>query len=182
MSTLSNMEAVLLGLLTEKPMHPYEIEKNVVDRDMRGWTEISMSSIYKVLGKLEKKLLVDVKIEQATTGIQRKVYTITDRGRMEVKEKVQELVSEIPVIIYPVELGLHNLHLLSGAESEEALSSYIRSIDRQLDCFTGLETYLKNDTSCPFYRIALAIRRQYILRAEREWARSFLSEVKNAHH
>ncbi|NMB77886.1 MAG: PadR family transcriptional regulator [Methanomicrobiales archaeon] len=176
MSTISNMEAVLLGLLTEKPMHPYEIEKNVVDRDMRGWTEISMSSIYKVLGKLEKKLLVDVKIEQTGTGVARKVYTISDRGKKEVKEKVQELVSEVPVIIYPVELGLHNLHLLDTDEAQEAITSYIRSLDQHIACFTALEEYLRNDTSCPFNRIALAIRRQYILKAEREWAVQFLGE------
>jgi len=175
------MEAVLLGLLTEKSMHPYEIEKNVVDRDMRGWTEISMSSIYKVLGRLEKKLLVDVKIEQTGTGVARKVYTITDRGRKEVREKVQELVSEIPVIIYPVELGLHNLHLLSMPEAEKAITSYIESIDQHIGCFTALEEYLKKDTTCPYNRIALAIRRQYILKAEREWAERFLLEVKKAH-
>ena len=178
MSTISNIEAVLLGLLTEKAMHPYEIEKCVVDRDMRGWTEISMSSIYKVLGKLEKRLLVDVHIEMTETHVAKKVYTITDRGWAEVKQKVLELVSEIPVIIYPVELGLHNLHLLSAAEKEAAIRSYIRSIDQHIACFTALEEYL--GTECPVHRVALAKRRQYILKAEREWAESFLREVKNA--
>jgi len=54
MPDLTNAEAALLGLLSERPMHPYQIEKEVRSRDMRFWTELSMSSIYKLLRKLEK--------------------------------------------------------------------------------------------------------------------------------
>ena len=45
MITISNKETALLMLLTERPMHAYQIERVVKDRDMRLWTEMSMSSI-----------------------------------------------------------------------------------------------------------------------------------------
>jgi DNA-binding PadR family transcriptional regulator len=46
MPNLSNAEAALLGLLSEQSMYPYQIEKEVRYREMRFWTELSMSSIY----------------------------------------------------------------------------------------------------------------------------------------
>jgi len=36
-------------------MYGYEIEHEVYQREMRYWSEISMSSIYKVLKKIEEK-------------------------------------------------------------------------------------------------------------------------------
>ena len=177
MSTISTLEAALLGLLTEKPMHPYEIEKTVVDRDMRSWTGISMSSIYKVLGKLEIKHLVDVHVELTESNVAKKVYIITERGRKEVREKVAEITSEVENSICQVDIGLHNLHLLTREEVESAFLGYIRSIDQLLQCYRELEQYL-NGIECPVHRLALAKRRGFLLKAEREWAISFLEEYR----
>jgi DNA-binding PadR family transcriptional regulator len=175
MSTISKLEAALLGLLTEKPMHPYEIEKTVVDRDMRVWTGISLSSIYKVLGKLETKLLVDVHMEMTESNQVKKVYIITERGKREVKEKISELMSEMENIICQIDIGLHNLHLLTKEEVKTVLSRYIQSIDEKIQCYRELETFL-NGCDCPVHRLALAKRRGFLLHAEREWALSFLEE------
>ncbi len=175
MSTITKLEAALLGLLAEKPMHPYEIEKTVVERDMRFWTGISMSSIYKVLGKLETKLLVDVHVEITEANQAKKVYVITERGKREVKEKVRELVSEMENIICQVDIGLHNLHLLSKEEVNTALSQYIRSVDEKIQCYHELENYLVG-CECPVHRLALAKRRVFLMHAEREWALSFLED------
>ena len=175
MSTISKLEAALLGLLTEKPMHPYEIEKTVVDRDMRVWTGISLSSIYKVLGKLETKLLVDVHMEMTESNQVKKVYVITERGKREVKEKISELMSEMENIICQIDIGLHNLHLLTKEEVKTVLSRYIQSIDEKIQCYRELETFL-NGCDCPVHRLALAKRRGFLLHAEREWALSFLEE------
>lgn len=175
MGTISTLEAALLGLLTEKPMHPYEIEKTVVDRDMRFWTGISMSSIYKVLGKLETKLLVDVHVEITESNQAKKVYVITERGKREVKEKVSELMSEMENILCQVDIGLHNLHLLTKDEVQSVLSRYIQSIDEKIQCYRELEIFLKS-VDCPVHRLALAKRRGFLLQAEREWALSFIED------
>ena len=48
-------EELILGILAEQPHHGYQIEKLIVDRGMRKWTDVGFSSIYYVLEKLEKK-------------------------------------------------------------------------------------------------------------------------------
>ena len=58
---LTDAELMILGLLAEMPRHGYELEQVIEKRALREWTEIGFSSIYFVLGKLEKSKLVSAK-------------------------------------------------------------------------------------------------------------------------
>ena len=44
-SQLNNAQLALLGLLSERPMHAWEIERTAKHRDMRSWTDLSTSTI-----------------------------------------------------------------------------------------------------------------------------------------
>ena len=180
MSGISNMEAALLGLLSIKPMYPYEIEKNVVEQDMRYWTEISISSIYKVLEKLEKKFLVDVDLSVTESNKVKKTYSITEKGSVELKNHIVGIMSELEISIYQIDLALANLHILTPAEVNSVMKDYITSIDTRLTCYGELETYLI-DNGCKIGNIHLARRRQHLIKAEREWALRFIDEYNAAH-
>jgi len=52
---LSDAELVILSLILEQPQHGYQIEKQITLRNMRTWTDLSTSSIYYIIGKLEEK-------------------------------------------------------------------------------------------------------------------------------
>lgn len=169
------METALLGLLSQKPMYPYEIEKTVVEHDMRYWTEISLSSIYKVLEKLEKKFLVDVNLTMTETNKVKKIYTVTDKGMKELKEKITEILSELEISICQIDLALANLHLLSSDEVNENMGKYITSIEERLTCYHELEKYLL-EHKCAVGNLALSRRRQFLIKAEKEWALHFLEE------
>ncbi|NLV26622.1 MAG: PadR family transcriptional regulator [Methanomicrobiales archaeon] len=175
MSSISNMETALLGLLSERPMYPYEIEKNVWEHDMRYWTEISLSSIYKVLEKLEKKLLVDVNLTVTDTNKVKKIYSITDKGTKKLKERIVEIMSELEISIYQIDLALANLNLLTREEVNEVLGKYLKSIDERITCYKELEKYLL-EHECEVGNLALSRRRQFLIKAERDWVLSFLDE------
>lgn len=169
------METALLGLLSEKPMYPYEMEKNVVERDMRYWTDISISSIYKVLEKLEKKFLVDVTLTPTDTNKIKKIYTLTEKGKHELKGRIVEIMSEFEISIYQIDLALANLHLLTPAEVNEVMTHYIESFDNRITCYIELEKYLV-EHECEVGNIHLSRRRQFLIKAEREWALCFLND------
>jgi DNA-binding PadR family transcriptional regulator len=88
MPIISNREAALLGLLCERPMYAYEIEKIIEERNMRHWTEISFSTLYYELKKLKKKKLVTSKTKLSKNNIAQKIYTINNEGKKAMKEKV----------------------------------------------------------------------------------------------
>lgn len=84
-------------------------------------------------------------------------------------------MSELEISIFQIDLALANLHILTPAEVNEAMTRYISSIDCRISCYIDLERYLV-ENECQVGNIHLSRRRQYIIRAEREWATHFLED------
>ncbi len=70
---INEREAAILGLLCEKPLYGYTIEKIIEERGMRHWTEIGFSSIYYVLKRLESRNLVVSSCRQQENKPSRKI-------------------------------------------------------------------------------------------------------------
>jgi DNA-binding PadR family transcriptional regulator len=174
-TTLSNAEAALLGLLAEKPMHPYQIEQEVRYRDMRFWTDLSMSSIYKLLRKLERKGLVIKKVRKSPENRLRKLYTISPTGQIRLKSKISELISGPEHIHWQVDIGTYNCSLLSDNDIREALHDYRQALREKITGYRKLHSFLE-ETGCPMHRQAVVTRPVYLLEAEISWVNSFVKE------
>jgi len=178
MSTITNTEVALLGLLAEKEMYPYEMEKEISEHSMQYWTEISLASVYKVLAKLEKKLLVDVKVAVSEGNRVKKTYTITPKGLQEFNARIREICSEIENSIDQIDLGLSNIRHLEKKEVNELFTRYIESIDTLIRGYQDLEKYII-DNEREIGKLHLSRRRQILLAAEKKWASQFLEEYNH---
>lgn len=169
MATISNREMTVLGLICEKPMHGYEIEKVVEMRDMRYWTEISLSSIYKILKKLEQKGFIKSEIKLAKNNISQKIYTITKHGQKAMKNQVKENLSNVEKIIWQVDISMTNIFLLDHREVIDCFNKYINSINKRMKIYKDL----KKDFEEKKYHessLSLAVRPLLHLEAEKKWA------------
>ena len=178
MHIISNREAELLGLLVERPMYAYEIEKIIEERNMRHWTEISFSTLYYELKKLQKKKLVTAKIKLSKNNVAQKVYTINNEGKKAMKNKVQELLSHVEKTIWQIDLGMANICLLDQKETIESFTKYITSIDKYIKMYQELLDFLKKN-NYPDSDLALAERPIMHLKVEKKWAVDYLEGVKN---
>ncbi|MFX0070463.1 MAG: PadR family transcriptional regulator [Candidatus Hermodarchaeota archaeon] len=178
MSTISNKEATLMGLLYEKPRYAYEIELEINNRSMDYWTEISQSSIYKLLRKLEKRNMLKSEINLSEKNIAQKVYSLTSSGKAKFKEKIKEVISEWIPSIHPIDVGLANLYVLNKEDAIECLKKYIKSLDETIKGYGELEEFLISK-KCTLGNLQLATRRIYILKGEKKWLMTFLEEYKN---
>ena len=83
---LKHRPFVILGLLAEDPEgdHAYNINKKIDERGMRDWTnigvDISLSTIYRILERLENNELVESFSEEVDNR-PRKVYKLTNLGK-----------------------------------------------------------------------------------------------------
>jgi DNA-binding PadR family transcriptional regulator len=179
MTPISNKEATLLGLLSEKPKHAYEIELDIENRDMRYWTEISMSSVYKLLKKLEKRKLIESEVKLSQKNVAHRIYSLTDLGKKQFREKLNALISKCQPAKYPIDVALANLTLLDKDEAIGHLSKYAESIDDTIKCYEELETFLINE-KCSLANVQLATRRLYMLNGEKRWITKFLEELQKS--
>nr|UWI51988.1 PadR family transcriptional regulator [Clostridioides difficile] len=89
----------MLYYLNIKPTHGYEIQKFLQVSGADRWTKIQSGSIYYALTKLEKDGAVRVLREEKTGARIRKIYEITQSGKVELKEELQK---ELQMPIVPV--------------------------------------------------------------------------------
>src|SRR6266536_2219467 len=87
----------VLALLSEKPMHPYEMSTTLRNRSKEESIKLNYGSLYSVVETLHRHELIDVQ-ETIREGRrpERTIYSITEAGRVELVDWLSELLS-IPV-------------------------------------------------------------------------------------
>lgn len=173
---MSNAETALLGLLAERPRHPYQIEKEVRERDMRSWTDLSMSSIYKLLRKLERDGFVVSKAELSEQNRARKTYELTEDGLDLLRERVRVALSEPQAAKWPIDVGISNLAVLPVDEAVSCLRLYREALAERHNGYRALEDYLRTE-GCPSYRFAFARRPIRMIEGEIRWVDEFIEEL-----
>lgn len=177
----TNAECALAGLLSEGPLHPYQIEKEVELREMRYWTDLSMSSIYKLLRKMEKE--GNVRSESSATDENRirKTYSLTEQGRETLRETITASLTEPEIQRHPVNVALYFMGNLSPSEKISSLEKYADAVNERAGCYRKLEKYL-NDLKCEDEHITISQRLYEIHRAEAAWLKKLITMFKEKHH
>lgn len=126
------IKVLILYYLSLKSTHGYEIQKFIQVNHMDSWTKIQSGSIYYALAKLEKEGLIKLVAEVNVGAKSRKIYSITDKGREELKLLVnEELNSPIgeagsdKFILYPL------LCVADKDETESVIISHISELEKK---------------------------------------------------
>ncbi len=181
MKPISNAETAILGLISEKPKHAYEITSDITNRSMSYWTDISFSNVYKLLTKLEKNKLLSSKTKIGKNNVVQKIYSLTRPGKAAFKTKLKELASEWQPSIHPIDVALKNLNVLEKKEAVACLQSYQKSLEETIKGYQDLEKYLV-DHNAHLANLQLATRRVFILRGETKWLKNFIQEFMGDKH
>ncbi|MDD4308991.1 MAG: PadR family transcriptional regulator [Candidatus Cloacimonetes bacterium] len=176
--SITSAEASLLGLLTEADKHPYQIEKDVQFRDMRFWTELSMSAIYKTLVKLETMGYVESTTEISEENRARKIYRITAEGIAAFKDKLTELVSEVEHIRWQADIAFYNFDIFPKDKQVEMLESYKTKLREKITEYKALEDFMVGE-NCSIYPQSISRRPVYLLQGEINWVEDFILRIRN---
>src|SRR5213595_1289308 len=79
---LTTPDLVILSLLAERPMHGYEVNATLEERNIRDWAAVSRPQIYYSLDKLTRLKLIRITAEDSpSAGPERRVFETTEAGR-----------------------------------------------------------------------------------------------------
>ena len=76
-----------------------------------------------------------------------------------------------------VDVGTYNLDVLSKKEMAEAILEYEKGLKELLKGYGELEDYMRGE-GCQEWRVAVAVRPQYLLKAEIEWIGDFKKKMR----
>jgi DNA-binding PadR family transcriptional regulator len=123
-----DVRSIILGFLTMKSMTGYELRKSF-SISFQFFSGLSYGSIYPALKKLEAEGLITMEMKVQNGSPNRKVYTITDKGREVFLASIREP--------FPIEQQRYNflMHLfffshLSPEERIRLATEHLRSVEK----------------------------------------------------
>jgi DNA-binding PadR family transcriptional regulator len=169
MKGLTDAELLVLGLVAEMPRHGYELEQVIEQRGMREWTQIGFSSIYFVLGKLEKLGLVAAETPAGPKA--KKVFRVTDSGRMTLVDQSLAALRSVRPSYGSVLLGMAHWPVLERDAALGALEERGAAVQAELNRLSDIQIAQQ---PLPDYVEALFDFVLGQLRAEATWVRQTL--------
>ncbi len=82
-----NTDSLLLSVIGREPMYGYQIIKELEKRSS-GYFQFREGTLYPALHRLEKAGLVIGQWKKLPSGQDRRYYTLTDKGRQALEEKL----------------------------------------------------------------------------------------------
>jgi DNA-binding PadR family transcriptional regulator len=129
----------ILGSLSERPMHPYEISTVLRARGKDQSIKLNYGSLYSVVAALEKNGFVE-SLETIREGNrpERTVYRITEAGRQEFADWLTELLGTPTREFHPLEAGLAYLPGLPPDRVVELLEQRLKAVDAEIEQFVAM--------------------------------------------
>jgi DNA-binding PadR family transcriptional regulator len=171
---LTHAEQAVLSLVVEAPRHGYEIEQIIQAREMRAWADLGFSSIYYLLGRLERRGLVRSARRASPEGPARRIYHRTPAGVAALRDAIRRALSVPESGDSPIQLALASLPVLSTAETLTALRRYRGQLRQRLD---HLRQRRAGQPDLPVHVRAMFARSAALLRAEIRWADGLLARL-----
>jgi len=130
-----SLKHAILGFLEFGPKTGYDLKKTF-DRSVAGFWPAQHSQIYSTLARLEQDGFVTMRVVPQTGKPDRKVYTITEKGRGEMHEwRLGSIPTVYPRSTFQVQLFF--LGLLSKEEALGVLRTRLRCVHEAIAEFEG---------------------------------------------
>ncbi|HET6988472.1 MAG TPA: PadR family transcriptional regulator [Kribbella sp.] len=135
----------VLGSLSERPMHPYEISTLLRARGKDQSIKLNYGSLYSVVAALEKHGYVEA-LETIREGNrpERTVYQITTSGQEEFTDWLTELLGTPAREFHPLEAGLSYLPGLPPDRVGELLEQRLQAVDAEIEEITAMHDHMES--------------------------------------
>jgi DNA-binding PadR family transcriptional regulator len=172
-------DVALLGLLAEGPMHAWEITRQVEHREMRTWTDLGRSTVYKQLRSLEERGFV-ASAETVVAGRARRTYRLTDAGRTALAAGVAHHLAAPEYPHWAIDIATYNIDAVPADQAIAALDAYAATLRERAQGWAALEEYLRDEEGCPPHRWALARRARAMIEGELGWVAEFQADLRHS--
>lgn len=125
-----SIKYAILGFLSWTPLTGYELKKLFVESTMLPWSG-NNNQIYKTLVELHHDVLVTLEVQHQDSHPSRKIYTITDKGRSELRDWVLSS-PEPPQLRNSFLIQLAWADQLESGELDTLLERYEAEVSTQL--------------------------------------------------
>ena len=142
---LGPVAILVLGLLLERPMHPYEMVQTTVARREDRLAKFRAGTLYHAVDRLATNELIEVhEIRREGNRPERTVYAITEQGRRALTENLERILETSPEEYPELYLALSEAHGLPRNRVAELLERRVATMRADL---AGVEAAVTENRS-----------------------------------
>lgn len=175
-----SVQLVILGLLSEKPRHGYELRQEVERRLYATYINLSGGSLYYNLGQLERAGYVEkARVEQKGRYPTRQVYQITPAGQAYLRTELRRLLFDTEgreKLFDPLNAALAFGHLLNNTELRAALVTHLDWAQKRVEWVAKQQAYWRTQ-DIPLVQAQIIEHGLALLKAEIAWLEKFLRDL-----
>lgn len=175
-----SVQLVILGLLSEKPCHGYELRQEVERRLYATYINLSGGSLYYNLGQLERAGYVEKAwAEQKGRYPTRQVYQITLAGKTYLREELRRLLFDTEgreKIFDPLNAALAFGHFIGKDELREAITVHLKWAQERAAWVSAQHEYWQSQ-DISFAQAKIIEHGLAYYQAEIDWLERFLRDL-----
>jgi DNA-binding PadR family transcriptional regulator len=124
----------VLSLLTERPMHPYEVSAVMRQRELATVVKLNYGTLYSVIEALQREgLIVPMETQREGRYPERTVYVTTEAGRSELVDWLRSLLRTPATEYTQFAAALAFMGNLSPAEAATLLEEHTQHLQEQIN-------------------------------------------------
>jgi DNA-binding PadR family transcriptional regulator len=176
----NTLALAVLGLLQERPMHPYEMASTLRERHKDSSFKVNSGSLYDTVEALTREGWIEpVATQRDGRRPERTVYTFTPLGHREFLGWIDELI-RTPVPEYPKFIGaVSYLGALGPDRAAEALGERAGRLERRIEETTAALGETVGAGRVPRLFMIEVECALHAWRAELAWTRATIDEIRD---
>jgi DNA-binding PadR family transcriptional regulator len=173
----SSLSLVVLGLLAERPMHPYAMRTLMRERGHERTVRAGGASLYDAVGRLERAGLIGVQSSSREgRRPERTTYEITPVGRRELQAWIRVGLAE-PDSAETFQAAIAFMYALPQAEATDLLNQRVVKLDAVIE--HAHSAIAEASKTVPPIFLSEEHYAQHMRLAERDWVSQFVRRLRS---
>jgi DNA-binding PadR family transcriptional regulator len=174
---LSKISTLILGILEEKPVNPYEINKFLDIIKIKDWFPVAPSSVYATIKTLNSKGFISGESLKEGNMPEKTIYSITDKGKKNLHKTLEELLSSKELDSQGFNIATILMCHLEKESVLKLLAVRLKKIQEEQSTIKMQYEFFKNIEQVPEFALISLKHNMYLYEAEQKTTIELMEEL-----
>lgn len=179
---LSHSSTLILGIVAEKPINPYEIKKLLEKIGIKKWMPVAASSVYSTIRDLSKKGYITGEVMKEGNMPEKTTYSITDGGKTVLHDTLVEFLGSTELDSKKFNISSLMLCHLMKEEAVEILKKKLNILEKKALMLGKMVEDFSNSKTIPYIGLSIIKHQLGITNTEISSTRELLNDINSEDH
>lgn len=175
---LSKISVLILGIIEEKPLNPYQLNKYLQFLHVEDWFSIATSSVYVTIRNLSKNKYIEGKAIKEGNMPEKTIYSITEIGKKELNRTLKSFLGETEIEITKFNLAILLICHIDKNDVQDILEKKLYIYNNYFEGMKNQYSYMVKDENIPSLGTVSIKHNMYLIETEIKLIKELINEIK----